>query len=390
MRPASRAPRLSRARSSMRATLHAQQPPRGARTRGNVMKRACFRGLQGRLGVGYCTGAKAGAVEMIVVRSRCCGLRRRSYGGRDSLRAVLNARMNGTSRDGGERCEPSRVAHAEQTVAVAVERLAVGSLRIVLVLIVLAALADTVLAVLDHVDVPLLLAGAAMTGVALAGVVWPRRTASLLRPRGRVVLVAALFSLLGVLVPGVYSGYGDVEMTVGCLAAVLASPGWVAGCVAVLATGAILDPVAAGGHSLAGAGGGTLAGEMAGVCASAALTLGAIRALRRSIVTAPESLVAVRHGGRSLTPQLVAAATMTPAGLLARADPVALVVPLSVAERRVLGLLADGLAPKQAAHHLDLALTTVRSQIASAKRKTGARTLEQLVGLYAEANVDDA
>jgi DNA-binding CsgD family transcriptional regulator len=276
-------------------------------------------------------------------------------------------------------------------VALAVERLALGSLRIVLVLTVLAALTDTVLATLDGTDVAALLAGTAMAGLALTGVLWPRRAAALLRPRGRIVLTAALFSLLGVLQPGVQSGYGDVEMAIGCLAAVLASPGWVAACVAVLAAGAVLDPVASGGHSLAwtlaGAGGNTLTGELAGLCASAGLTLGAIRALRRTITGAPVSLAAVRYGGPSLTPQLAAAAGM-PAGLLGRADPVALVAPLSAAERRVLGLLADGLAPKQAAHQLGVALATVRSQIAAAKRKTGARTLEQLVGIYAEGNSD--
>jgi hypothetical protein len=77
------------------------------------MKNACFRGLRRRFRAGYCTGAKAGAVQMIVLRSRCCGLRRRSYGGRDSLRAVLDARMNGTNRDAGEQCESLQVARPE-------------------------------------------------------------------------------------------------------------------------------------------------------------------------------------------------------------------------------------------------------------------------------------
>lgn len=89
----------------------------------------------------------------------------------------------------------------------------------------------------------------------------------------------------------------------------------------------------------------------------------------------------VHHGGPSLASQLAAAAAGAPARLLARADPRALIAPLSAAERRVLGLLADGLAPKQAAHVLGVKLATVRSQIAAAKRKTGARTVEQLVGI---------
>jgi len=58
---------------------------------------------------------------------------------------------------------------------------------------------------------------------------------------------------------------------------------------------------------------------------------------------------------------------------------------LTRCERRVLELLAQGLAPKQAAWHLHVAITTVRSHIAAAKRKTGARTLHQLVGMFVDA-----
>lgn len=54
----------------------------------------------------------------------------------------------------------------------------------------------------------------------------------------------------------------------------------------------------------------------------------------------------------------------------------------------MLALLKDGLLSKQAALELSVTLATVRSHIAAAKRKTGARTLEQLVGIYAQATVD--
>lgn len=53
---------------------------------------------------------------------------------------------------------------------------------------------------------------------------------------------------------------------------------------------------------------------------------------------------------------------------------------LTRSERRVLELLAQGLAPKQAAWELRVTISTVRSHIAAAKRKTGTRTLQQLVG----------
>ena len=63
---------------------------------------------------------------------------------------------------------------------------------------------------------------------------------------------------------------------------------------------------------------------------------------------------------------------------------------LTRSERRVLTLLAQGLAPKQAAWELHVAISTVRSHIASAKRKSGARTLQQMVGAFAATAVPDA
>jgi len=60
---------------------------------------------------------------------------------------------------------------------------------------------------------------------------------------------------------------------------------------------------------------------------------------------------------------------------------------LTASERRVLTLLAHGMAPKQAAWELHVAISTVRSHIAAAKRKSGARTLQQLVGAFATADL---
>jgi DNA-binding CsgD family transcriptional regulator len=56
--------------------------------------------------------------------------------------------------------------------------------------------------------------------------------------------------------------------------------------------------------------------------------------------------------------------------------------PLSPAELQVVTLLAAGRAPKQIAADLYLALSTVRSHLKAAKRKTHARTLPELVGLF--------
>jgi DNA-binding CsgD family transcriptional regulator len=55
---------------------------------------------------------------------------------------------------------------------------------------------------------------------------------------------------------------------------------------------------------------------------------------------------------------------------------------LSPAELKVVELLAGGRAPKQAAADLGVAVSTVRSHLKAAKRKTHARTLTELVGLF--------
>jgi DNA-binding CsgD family transcriptional regulator len=57
-------------------------------------------------------------------------------------------------------------------------------------------------------------------------------------------------------------------------------------------------------------------------------------------------------------------------------------IALTSAEQEVVDLLTAGYLPKQIAHMRGVSLSTVRSQIKAAKRKTGARTLAQL-GLHA-------
>lgn len=52
---------------------------------------------------------------------------------------------------------------------------------------------------------------------------------------------------------------------------------------------------------------------------------------------------------------------------------------LSGAQMEIVDLLASGLSPKQISHSRGTSLATVRTQIKQAKRKTGARTLEDLV-----------
>lgn len=56
--------------------------------------------------------------------------------------------------------------------------------------------------------------------------------------------------------------------------------------------------------------------------------------------------------------------------------------PLTPAELRVVALLAAGRAPKQISADLGVAVSTVRSHLKAAKRKTQTRTLTELVGLF--------
>ena len=59
---------------------------------------------------------------------------------------------------------------------------------------------------------------------------------------------------------------------------------------------------------------------------------------------------------------------------------------LSPAELRVVGRLAAGRAPKQIAAEYGLTLATIRTQLQTAKRKTHARTLNELVAVFIQAD----
>lgn len=100
-----------------------------------------------------------------------------------------------------------------------------------------------------------------------------------------------------------------------------------------------------------------------------------------------EHMRGLRHGEPATTPGMTA--------LLAR-SPVLLTLPparahvtcashaqsaLTPAEREVVALLAQGHRPKQIALLRGVALSTIRSQIQAAKRKTGSRTIDQLVAI---------
>jgi DNA-binding CsgD family transcriptional regulator len=284
---------------------------------------------------------------------------------------------------------PAEADPVRATVMAATDRLALTSLRIGLLLLAAVTAGDGVVAATANANATLLVVGALILTVALAGAGFPKLAGDLLRPRGRIMLLAILLAILGLLEPGLRAQYADVDFGLACLAAIVASPVWVAAFVGTSILGLTGDYLAAGhtvGWVLQGPGADQLVSQFSIMFAGAAVWVGVIWVICHTVTTAPTSLASVRNGAEmSLTPRLGAAVRGEPAGLLVRADPTALIEPLSPAEHRVLDLLAEGLLPKQAARSLEIALPTVRSHIASAKRKTGARTLEQLVGLYAEA-----
>jgi DNA-binding CsgD family transcriptional regulator len=57
---------------------------------------------------------------------------------------------------------------------------------------------------------------------------------------------------------------------------------------------------------------------------------------------------------------------------------------LTPAEMRTVRALAAGIAPKELAHQLGGSISTIRAHIRNAKRKTGARTLRELVAVVAQ------
>lgn len=170
------------------------------------------------------------------------------------------------------------------------------------------------------------------------------------------------------------------------VAALVSSWRWMAVTLAISALGYVADQALAG-HSLhwmfAGAGQSDVATQLADLALNAVIGLLLIALLRRFVARAPRTLEDARRGAsRAITPALAG-----PVALLEAPDPGAGIETLTPAERTVLELLAAGHAPKQAARELSVSVATVRSHIAAGKRKTGARTLEQLVGIYAEAIV---
>jgi DNA-binding CsgD family transcriptional regulator len=278
-----------------------------------------------------------------------------------------------------------------RTVQSAAYGVALAALRIGMVLTALAAATDWLFAVAGGHDAAATVAeGALLTGLAVVGLARADLAASVLTPRGRVTMLAALFAAAGAVDPGLQSHYGEVMSAIMFLSALVSSPRWVALTLTVAVLGYVGD-LAIDGHSLewmfVGAGQSSVATQVADLILNALAGIALLALLRGFMIRIPATIAAGRTDGTAVTPRLARAVAPTAPAQLPRADPRDVIEPLTTAERDVLALLARGRAPKQAAYDRGIAISTVRSHIRAAKRKTGARTLEQLVALFAEAEV---
>ncbi len=277
---------------------------------------------------------------------------------------------------------------ANDVAVAAGEALAVAALRVGFALMTIAAASDTMFALLDGGGLLAGLEGAILTGLGVGGLLRPATAARLLRPPGRVVILAALFAVAGAFDWGIQRHFSEVAPAIVWIAVIVSSPPWIVTCVLVSAAGYLVDLLLKG-HSLAWtltpAGRELVVNQWVDLVANAGVVLVLVVLLRRFVAGVPASLATARAGGPAVTTALAAAVSSEPVALLPRADAASVIAPLTEAECKVLGLLRDGLVPKQAALDLSVTLATVRSHIAAAKRKTGARTIEQLVGIYAQA-----
>ncbi len=299
-----------------------------------------------------------------------------------------SARVSGATASLADETVPQVRGSTADIAAAATEALAVAALRVGFGLMTIAAASDTVFALLDGAGLLAGIEGAVLTVLAVGGLLRPATAALLLRPPGRVVIAAALFALAGAFDWGIQSHFSEVAPAIVWIAVIVSSAPWIVACVLLSAAGYLIDLLLKG-HSLAWAvtptGRELVINQWIDLAANAGAVLVLVMLLRRFIAGVPASLAAARTGGLATTPALAAAVRAEPVVLLPRADAASLIAPLTDAEHKVLALLRNGLVPKQAALELSVTLATVRSHIAAAKRKTGARTIEQLIGIYAQA-----
>lgn len=274
------------------------------------------------------------------------------------------------------------------------DRLALDVLTVALGLSAWVAFGSLVLATVDGLgEHPLRrwLIGAALVSASVLALVERRRVCDALGRRPWLVVVVAAAQIAAACLDQPVGGaFVAVSLTSIGLAVVAARAATVWACVAVLVAGYALAVFP--GHSPAqladdGDLGGVL-GVLLSYVVIALLLLGLRRLFKRFADSAEEILLAIRAGAPTLTPALAQAVAHPGGPLLLTAAPAA-PVRLTPTEIRVVEGLAAGSAPKQLAREMNVGITTIRTHIKHAKRKTGAHTLRELAGLATHAGWPD-
>jgi DNA-binding CsgD family transcriptional regulator len=204
----------------------------------------------------------------------------------------------------------------------------------------------------------------------------------------------------------VAANVGTVAVTGGMVSPLLSVcmyTGWIASVVVQARAAAVMSLMIAGslfaGYLFAGA---SIADVLSGPYRHAAVTsavlpivTGAVGVLLASVTNTTfgqlgDTLQALRCGAEATTPAMTALLAgrpvlALPAAYSQSAHATASGAPLTNAEREVVAMLADGHRPKQIALLRGVALSTVRSQIKAAKKKTRVRTIDELVAVAWDA-----
>jgi DNA-binding CsgD family transcriptional regulator len=224
-------------------------------------------------------------------------------------------------------------------------------------------------------------------GIALvagyAAALWKRRElCALLRARPQVVIVLTVALLAATLADDRLGGaYVAVSLTAVGVATIAARARTVWLCVALLGVGTAVAVFAVDSPAVLARDGdlGGVVGLLVGYPVAAALILGLRRLLTGFVGSAGTIIPALRAGAPALTPALEQAIARPGTRLLLPPSPAP--AQLTPTEIHVVERLAGGLAPKQIAREMNVALATVRTHLRNAKRKTAARTLRELAGL---------
>lgn len=226
--------------------------------------------------------------------------------------------------------------------------------------------------------------GLLLLAMNVAALCWRDRVRDALRTRPWLVLVlTAVLASAAALDESGSGPYLAIGLTALALAVVVANAPTVWLCVAVLEVvhiGAMLlqEPELSG-RALAG-----VLGHLLGYPFAAFVLLTLARLFSNFVVGAGPMLQAIRAGQPALTPALTRAIHRGARGpLLLGAAPA---FDLTPREIEVADGLANGFAAKQLAHAWGVSLYTVRTHIASLKRKTGARTLGELAAMTARTD----